>query len=607
MSLVLKNLSYIQKVVSSMIEEILIETEVYGDTIETESDSLIGTPGIDGVTFTPSVSQEGIISWTNDGGLVNPAPINIKGEPGANGIDGSKGEKGEVGPQGPQGIPGEQGPKGEPGEQGAMGPQGPVGPQGEQGPKGEKGDQGIQGIPGEPGADYVLTEADKKEIAGMVEVSGEVGNLSNYYTKTEVDDKIEQIELTPGPKGDQGPKGDKGEKGEDAYIKITDNIKKLDITTLDTGLYLFLGASEYAAADLYYGEIYSGLILNRGTYLMIRNMGSYYTGYVFEPTNNIFLFSISSTMTEFKIEEYASKGYIDDKVDDKVNIEDLGFTTITDPDLSVLDTGLYIYTGDPLDITYGDIVGNFDLQYGNLLYFYKYNRTHKASIITNTGIYYVSGYDSNPFSTSKTVAYSNDIPRITSEDIERWNNAGTGNVSSDTINSIVVVDSLPDVEEEGVLYLVKETENTIVNLYPNQVESSQSDGFTVTFKNQEVVVDGSNDSSSVWGWTNKFTMNLEANKTYYLQFENVSGSFDDSSRISNSDGIVTSVSLTGYDSSDNATNLIYSVERPADEIYDKYIFTPTREYATYSVSMQVKKYNVFNNWTCSITIAEESE
>lgn len=31
-----------------------------------------------------------------------------------------------------------------------------------------------------------------------------------------------------------------------------------------------------------------------------------------------------------------------------------------------------------------------------------------------------------------------------------------GNVSSDTINSIVVVDTLPEVEEEGVLYLVKE-------------------------------------------------------------------------------------------------------------------------------------------------------
>ena len=33
---------------------------------------------------------------------------------------------------------------------------------------------------------------------------------------------------------------------------------------------------------------------------------------------------------------------------------------------------------------------------------------------------------------------------------------GTGNVSSDIINSIVVVDTLPEVEEDGVLYLVKE-------------------------------------------------------------------------------------------------------------------------------------------------------
>lgn len=275
-----------------MIEEILIETEIYGDTIETESDSLIGTPGIDGATFIPSVSEDGIISWTNDKDLENPTPVNIKGEQG---------------------------------EQGAMGPQGPVGPQGEQGPKGEKGDQGEQGIQGEPGVGYVLTEADKKEIAGMIEVSGDVDDLINYYTKTEVDDKIEQIELTPGP---QGPKGDKGEKGEDAYIKITDNIRKLDITTLDTGLYLFLGASEYAAADLYYGEIYSGLILNRGTYLMIRKTGSYYTGYVFEPTNNIFLFSINSNMTEFKIEEYATKDDIPKQTSELIN--DSGYVTDTD-------------------------------------------------------------------------------------------------------------------------------------------------------------------------------------------------------------------------------------------------------------------------------------
>lgn len=86
-----------------MFEENIIETEVSSNTIETESDSLIGTPGIDGVTFTPSVSQEGIISWTNNGGLPNPTPINIKGIPGENGINGEKGEKGDKGDKGEPG------------------------------------------------------------------------------------------------------------------------------------------------------------------------------------------------------------------------------------------------------------------------------------------------------------------------------------------------------------------------------------------------------------------------------------------------------------------------------------------------------------------------
>ena len=35
---------------------------------------------------------------------------------------------------------------------------------------------------------------------------------------------------------------------------------------------------------------------------------------------------------------------------------------------------------------------------------------------------------------------------------------GTGNVSSNVINSIVVVDVLPEIEQDGVLYLVKEIE-----------------------------------------------------------------------------------------------------------------------------------------------------
>ena len=51
----------------------------------------VGPPGADGTTFTPSVSAAGVISWTNDGGKQNPAPVNIKGPPGDPGSPGNDG------------------------------------------------------------------------------------------------------------------------------------------------------------------------------------------------------------------------------------------------------------------------------------------------------------------------------------------------------------------------------------------------------------------------------------------------------------------------------------------------------------------------------------
>ncbi len=50
-----------------------------------------GDKGDPGTTFTPSVSESGELSWTNDGGLTNLAPVNIKGP------------KGDPGPEGPSG------------------------------------------------------------------------------------------------------------------------------------------------------------------------------------------------------------------------------------------------------------------------------------------------------------------------------------------------------------------------------------------------------------------------------------------------------------------------------------------------------------------------
>lgn len=123
--------------------------------------------GVNGTTYTPSVSVAGEISWTNDGGKDNPEPVNIKGPKGDTGPQGAPGKDGERGPQGEPGKDGAAGPQGPQGEPGAEGPQGP---QGEQGPPGEQGPKGDPGPAGADGKDYVLTDTDKTDIAAKVEI-----------------------------------------------------------------------------------------------------------------------------------------------------------------------------------------------------------------------------------------------------------------------------------------------------------------------------------------------------------------------------------------------------------------------------------------------------
>ena len=91
---------------------------VKGDTVEkgaTGEKGAQGPKGADGAKgdtgpyFTPTVSADGIISWSNNGGLDNPASVSIKGPQGAKGDTGAKGDPGA---QGAQGAQGEQGPAG---------------------------------------------------------------------------------------------------------------------------------------------------------------------------------------------------------------------------------------------------------------------------------------------------------------------------------------------------------------------------------------------------------------------------------------------------------------------------------------------------------------
>lgn len=91
-----------------------------------------------------------------------------KGEKGDKGDKGDRGEKGE---QGIQGVQGEQGLKGDKGDTGAKGDKGDKGDTGATGAQGEQGIQGLKGDKGDKGDagdDYILTSADKTEIAQIV-------------------------------------------------------------------------------------------------------------------------------------------------------------------------------------------------------------------------------------------------------------------------------------------------------------------------------------------------------------------------------------------------------------------------------------------------------
>lgn len=59
-------------------------TPVYGGTLGNELSFEVKIPR--GITFTPSVSDAGEISWTNDGGLANPVAKSVKGQKGDTGI-----------------------------------------------------------------------------------------------------------------------------------------------------------------------------------------------------------------------------------------------------------------------------------------------------------------------------------------------------------------------------------------------------------------------------------------------------------------------------------------------------------------------------------------
>lgn len=129
---------------------------------------------------------------------------------------------GPMGPQGPQGIPGPVGPRGATGATGPAGPQGDKGERGERGIQGVQGPQGPTGPAGADGKDYVLTEADKEEIAGMIPGGGGTSgkNGGHYTPSVDANGNLTWTASESGMPSIQGanikgPAGQKGDPGED--------------------------------------------------------------------------------------------------------------------------------------------------------------------------------------------------------------------------------------------------------------------------------------------------------------------------------------------------------------------------------------------------------
>lgn len=205
-----------------------------------------------GATFIPAVSDEGIISWTNNQDLQNPESKNIKGPKGdkgdpfiytdftpeqlaglkgpkgdkgdpfvysdftsqqLEGLKGPKGDKGDTGLQGPKGDKGDIGPQGPQGIQGERGPVGPIGPIGPQGPKGVDGStsfddlteeqkeslKGVSPIAKVSYANHVFSvsitdkEGEKKATATLPSKVSELTNDSGFITTAAVPKKVSEL------------------------------------------------------------------------------------------------------------------------------------------------------------------------------------------------------------------------------------------------------------------------------------------------------------------------------------------------------------------------------------------------------------------------------
>lgn len=167
---------------------------ITAEKVATWDNGTAGADGEDGATFTPSVSSDGTLSWSNDKGLANPASVNIKGEAGAAGAKGDKGDPFTYDDFTTAQLAALKGEKGDKGDKGETGEKGVKGDKGDKGEQGEQGQQGIQGVKGDTGA----SGANGQDGKSAYQIA-----LDNGFVGTET----EWLASLKGDKGDTGASG----------------------------------------------------------------------------------------------------------------------------------------------------------------------------------------------------------------------------------------------------------------------------------------------------------------------------------------------------------------------------------------------------------------
>lgn len=176
--------------------------------------------GEDGATFIPSVSADGVISWTNDKELPNPEPVNIKGEAGytpqkgvdyfdgKDGVDGKDGQNGKDGYTPQKGIDYFDGENGQDGANGKDGTSPIISVSAITGghrititdKKGTKSVDVLDGQDGEDGSDATVTAANIKSALNYTPANQEeVNNISK---------EIVNLNENKQPKGDYALKNE---------------------------------------------------------------------------------------------------------------------------------------------------------------------------------------------------------------------------------------------------------------------------------------------------------------------------------------------------------------------------------------------------------------